>query len=146
MVPDVRFKQLINIVMKKTKILIVDDDPDIVRALQIIMENQGYEVVTANNKKDGLNVALDENPDLAILDVMMTTSQEGFELSRELRAEPRFRNLPIIMLTSIDTKTGVNFKSAAGEDDLIPVNAYIDKPAQPHIILEEVKRLLLERL
>jgi CheY-like chemotaxis protein len=91
---------------------------------------------------DGLKLALNENPDLAILDVMMTTTQEGFELSRDLRKEPRFRHLPIIMLTSIDSKTGVNFKSAAGEDDLIPVNAYIDKPAQPHLILEEVKRLL----
>jgi two-component system, OmpR family, alkaline phosphatase synthesis response regulator PhoP len=128
--------------MKKAKILLVDDDPDIINALQIILENQGYEVVSANNKTDGLNLALNENPDLVILDVMMTTTQEGFELSRELRKEPRFRHLPIIMLTSIDSKTGVNFKSAAGEDDLIPVNAYIDKPAQPHLILEEVKRLL----
>lgn len=128
--------------MKKIKILLVDDDPDIIKALQIIMENQGYEVVSANNKTDGLKLALDENPDLAILDVMMTTSQEGFELSRDLRKEPRFRHLPIIMLTSIDSKTGVNFKSAAGEDDLIPVNSYIDKPAQPHLILDEVKRLL----
>ena len=128
--------------MKKAKILVVDDDPDIINALEIILENQGYQVITANNKKDALQLALDENPELAILDVMMTTTQEGFELSRELRKEPKFRNLPIIMLTSIDSKTGVNFKSAAGEDDLIPVNAYIDKPAQPHQIIEEVKRLL----
>lgn len=128
--------------MKKYKILIVDDDLDIVKALQLILENQNYQVVSATNKVDGLKLAQDENPDLAILDVMMTTSQEGFELSRELRKEPRFRNLPIIMLTSIDNKTGVNFKSSAGEDDLIPVNAYIDKPAHPHIILEEVRSLL----
>jgi CheY-like chemotaxis protein len=130
--------------MKKSKILLVDDDPDIINALQIILENQGYEVITANNKTDGLALAIEENPDLAILDVMMTTTQEGFELSRELRNEPKFRYLPIIMLTSIDSKTGVNFKSAAGEDDLIPVNAYIDKPAQPHIIIEEVRKLLSE--
>lgn len=128
--------------MKKNKILIVDDDLDIVKALQIILENQNYHVITAHNKTDALKLAKEENPDLAILDVMMTTSQEGFELSRELRKEPRFRNLPIIMLTSIDTKTGVNFKSSAGENDLIPVNAYIDKPAHPHIILEEVRSLL----
>jgi len=130
--------------MKKSKILLVDDDPDIIRALQIILENQGYQIVTANNKTDGLKLALEENPDLAILDVMMTTTQEGFELSRDLRKEPKFRHLPIIMLTSIDNKTGVNFKSAAGEDDLIPVNAYIDKPAQPHQILDEVRKLLGE--
>lgn len=132
--------------MKKSKILLVDDDPDIINALQIILENQGYEVITANNKTDGLALAIEENPDLAILDVMMTTTQEGFELSRELRTEPKFRYLPIIMLTSIDSKTGVNFKSAAGENDLIPVNAYIDKPAQPHIIIEEVRKLLGEKL
>lgn len=128
--------------MSKQKILIVDDDQDIVKALQLIFENQGYQVISAGNKIDGLRLARKENPDIAILDVMMTTSQEGFELSRELRKEPRFRNLPIIMLTSIDSKTGVNFKSAAGEDDLIPVNAYIDKPAHPHLILEEVRKLL----
>lgn len=128
--------------MSKQKILIVDDDPDIIRALQLTFEDQGYEVISAKNKVNGLQMAKNENPDLAILDVMMSTSYDGFELSRELRKEPNFKNLPIIMLTNIDKKMGVNFKSAANIDGLIPVNAYIEKPSHPRLILEEIKKLL----
>jgi DNA-binding response OmpR family regulator len=131
--------------MAKIKILLVDDDPDIIRGLQVILENQEYEVVYANNKKAGLIKLKEEKPDLAILDVMMETSHDGFELAREIRKIPEYLKFPIIMLTSIDSTTGVNFKSAAGEDDLIPVNAYIDKPAIPHVLLAEIKRLLSEK-
>lgn len=128
--------------MKNFKILIVDDDPDIIRALQVMLENQQYVVITARNKVEGIQKVKDENPDLAILDVMMDTTQEGFEMARELKKDPKFKSLPIILLTSIDSKTGVNFKSAAGEDDLIPVNSYIEKSAPPHELLAEVKKIL----
>ncbi|MFH0864564.1 MAG: response regulator [Bacteroidota bacterium] len=128
--------------MKKFKILLVDDDPDIIRALQVMLENQQYIVVTARNKAEGIQRVNEENPDLAILDVMMDTTQEGFEMARELKKDIKYKSLPIILLTSIDSKTGVNFKSAAGEDDLIPVNAYIEKSAPPHELIAEIKRIL----
>ncbi len=127
------------------KILLVDDDPDIIKALKIILENQKYNVITANNKADGFKKAKEEKPDIAILDVMMDSMHDGFELSRELREDPEFKNLPIILLTAIDSQTGVNFKSAFGNTDMLPINAYIEKPVSPHNLLTEIKTLLSKK-
>jgi two-component system alkaline phosphatase synthesis response regulator PhoP len=128
--------------MGNAKILIVDDDLDFTVSLQAVLENQQYNVVTAANKIEGMEKVRIEKPDLVILDVMMDTTQEGFEMSRELRKDPEFKDLPILMLTSIDSKTGVKFKSAAGDKYTIPVDVYIDKPVEPHILLAEIRKLL----
>lgn len=128
--------------MENAKILIVDDDIDFTVSLQAILENQQYNVITAINKIEGMEKVRIEKPDLVILDVMMETTQEGFEMSRELRKDPEFKDLPILMLTSIDSKTGVRFKSAAGDKYTIPVDTYIDKPVEPHILLAEIRNLL----
>jgi len=128
--------------MANTKILIVDDDIDYTLSLRAILENQHYDVFTAVNKTEGMEKARLLKPDLIILDVMMDKIQEGFEMSRELRKEPEFKNLPILMLTSIDSVTGVGFKSAAGDEDTIPVNVYLDKPIEPQVLLVEIRKLL----
>jgi CheY-like chemotaxis protein len=88
--------------MKKAKILIVDDDVDVINVLQTILENENYTVITANDKTEGLKKAKEEKPDLAILDVMMTTQYEGFEMAKELKENKMFSSMPIIMQTSIE--------------------------------------------
>jgi CheY-like chemotaxis protein len=128
--------------MKQFKILLVDDDQDIIKAVQVILENQNYTVVSANNKADGIQKAMTEKPDLFILDVMMEAMSDGFDLARDLRKIEEFKNSPIILLTAIDDKTGVNFKSAFGNTDLLPVDAYIEKPVAPHKLINEVDKLL----
>ena len=88
--------------MKTTKkILVVDDDIDIINILQTILSNEGYQVVTANDKKEGLEKMKAEKPDLAILDVMMTTQYEGFELAKEIRETPEIKDIPVLLQTSI---------------------------------------------
>jgi DNA-binding NarL/FixJ family response regulator len=89
-------------VMKTSKILLVDDDIDIITTMETILTKQGYNVVSANNKVDGMRKMKEEKPDLAILDVMMTTHYEGFELAKEINDEPSLQDTPILMLTSID--------------------------------------------
>ena len=91
--------------MTKEKILIVDDDIDVINVLQTILEHEGYEVVTANDKTQGLAAAKEEKPDLAICDVMMTTQYEGFELAKELTEGEEFKGMPVVMQTSIDVLT-----------------------------------------
>ena len=91
--------------MNTKKILIVDDDVDIINVMSTILENEGYEVITANNKEEGLELAKAELPDMAILDVMMTTHYEGFELAESLNNNPVFKNMPILMQTSIEVLT-----------------------------------------
>jgi len=84
------------------KILIVDDDIDVITIIETILHKEGYEVVTAMNKQEGLEMMLSEKPDLAILDVMMTTPYEGFELAREILNNQELRNIPILIQSSID--------------------------------------------
>ncbi|RLD65016.1 MAG: response regulator, partial [Bacteroidetes bacterium] len=87
--------------MGNKKILIVDDDIDIINVLKAVLENDDYVVVTAYSKKEGLEKLKTEKPDLAILDVIMETNQAGFELAREIKQQAGFEKLPLLMLTSI---------------------------------------------
>ena len=128
--------------MGKKKILIVDDDQDLLIALKAILENKNYNVVTAINKIEGWEILKGEKPDLAILDVMMDTSHEGFEMAREIKKDPEFSDMPLLMLTSISDVTGVNFRAAASDPDWLPADEYLDKPVEPDELLEQVQNLL----
>jgi len=88
--------------MKKYKVLIVDDDIDVITISRAILEKEGHEVISASDKVEGYKKAWAEKPDLAILDVMMTTQFEGFELAKEFSESPEFKDMPVLMLTSID--------------------------------------------
>ncbi|MDO8898440.1 MAG: response regulator [Bacteroidales bacterium] len=88
--------------MKNAKILVVDDDMDVITVLEQMLGNEGYEVISAFNKEEGIELALKEKPDLAILDVMMTTHYEGFEMAREFVDNPELCSIPTIMETSIE--------------------------------------------
>ena len=128
--------------MGKAKIVIADDDPDIRESLQAILESQQYTVVTAVDKTDGMEKIKAEKPDLAILDVMMSTWEDGFEMSRELKKDPQFKDMPIMILTGIKNETGIDFKATAGDPAWCPVDAYLEKPIEPDILLAEVAKLL----
>lgn len=91
--------------MHTQKILVVDDDIDILDVMKTILENEGYEVITAGGKEEGMELAKSEMPDLAILDVMMTTHYEGFEMAEDMVNDPGLKNMPILMHTSIDVLT-----------------------------------------
>jgi len=88
--------------MEKKKILLVDDDIDVITILQAILQKENYNIVAAANKAEGMKLIRDEKPDLAILDVMMTTPYEGFEMGEELRNDAELKNIPFLILTSID--------------------------------------------
>ena len=87
---------------KVKKILIVDDDIDVINIVQTILENEGYRVITANGKDEAIEKAKVENPDLAICDVMMSTHFEGFELAKEFTTADEFKNMPVLIQTSIN--------------------------------------------
>ncbi len=88
--------------MSTKTILLVDDDVDVINMLTAILQKENFNVVSANNKNEAIKVADDNKPDMAILDVMMTTHYEGFELAKELKNNEKFKNMPLCMLTSID--------------------------------------------
>jgi len=131
--------------MAKGKILIIDDDPDITEAMTVVLENRGYEVRGARDGTEGMEQLNQARPDLIILDVMLRTSQEGFELSRELKQNPKYKDIPILMLTAVKQKTGLDFKAEAGDQSWLPVEEFLDKPVKPNVLLEKVEDLLSGR-
>jgi DNA-binding response OmpR family regulator len=128
--------------MENARILIVDDDVDLTKALKVTLESRNYTVVTAADRAEGMEKAQAQKPDLFILDVMMGTWQDGFEMSRELKKDRRFKDTPILMLTSIAERTGMAFKSTAGDTDWLPVEGFMEKPVEPEALLAEIERLL----
>lgn len=82
--------------------MVVDDDIDIITVLKAILTKEGYEVISAVSKEEGLEKLRTEKPNLAILDVMMTTYYEGFDLARAMLNNPEFKNIPFLIQSSID--------------------------------------------
>ena len=128
--------------MASAKVLIVDDDPDITEAMRVVLEHRGYRVDSASDGVKAMERIKAGRPDLIILDVMMTTPQEGFTLSRALKQDPATQAIPILMLTAVKDKTGIDFAPAAGDDAWLPVEAFLDKPVKPDILVQKVDALL----
>ncbi len=133
--------------MENAKILIVDDDLDLTKALKVTLESENYSVSTAANPIEGMEKDKAEQPDLIVLDVMMSTWQDGFEMARELKKDSQFiKKIPILMLTGVKGKTGIDFKPTAGDPTWCPVDGFLDKPVEPEILLAEVKKLLQKQV
>ena len=116
------------------KILAVDDEKHIVKLVQVNLERQGYEVVTANDGKEALQKVEEENPDLIVLDVMMPY-MDGFEVLQNLRRNPGTRDIPVIMLTAKAQDADVFKGWQSG------VDCYLTKPFNPMELISFVKRI-----
>ena len=129
------------------KILVIDDDPETLKFLTLILSRQGYQVLTAKDGIQALDMAHSEHPGLIVLDVMMDTTTAGFQLALEIHsADPHsefkeFRQVPIIMLTAIHSTTPLRF---APDQDYLPVQTFLEKPVEPEVLLAKVHELLGE--
>ncbi len=123
------------------KILIIDDDVDFVEMNKAVLTKEGFEVKEAYNGTEGLELVKSEKPDLVILDVMMSRADEGFEVAREIRKDPKTRNLPIIMLTSVNQQPDYNWKFGPDEE-WNPVDEFLEKPVSHDKLLQKVNDLL----
>ncbi|TFH36633.1 MAG: response regulator [Anaerolineales bacterium] len=127
------------------KILVIDDDPDLVTAVEHILASQGHTVLKATSGSEGLAKIQEDPPDLIILDVMMDTTTEGFQVSLRLRnPDPgspfaAYRSIPIIMLTSIHKTTPLRFEPT---DDYLPVDAFLEKPIIPDLLVKTIENHL----
>ncbi len=124
------------------KILVVDDDPDILEAISMILESQGYQVVTARDGVEGLANLKAEKPDLMILDLLMP-KMDGFAVCKELH-DPRwakYRDIPILILTSVrEEASRRRYELETGLE--LDVDDYVEKPVSPDTLLERVGRLI----
>ncbi len=123
------------------KILIIDDDIDLVEAMRMTLEDAGFEVIDAQDGEKGLGKVQNENPDLVILDVMMGTQDEGFHVAYQIKNSDETADLPIIMLSAVGQETGFSFNKEKDED-FLPVNEFIEKPVNPQALIEIVKNNL----
>jgi CheY-like chemotaxis protein len=133
--------------MGKSKIVTIDDDPDVLEVLRIALEANNYEVHAALNGTEGLRIIKEIHPDLIILDVMMDTITEGFHVSYQLRSQDpkseyqEFSKIPIIMLTGIPQKMDMKF-SPEEDGEYLPVDEFVEKPIRVESLLEKVKKLI----
>jgi len=127
-----------------SKILIIDDDLDFNHVVQTVLEAHDFEVDTATTPEEGINKVLSTEPDLVVLDVMMPTGYEGFDVAREIREEHNLTELPIVILTNVHNVRGVPYRFAPDEDYL-PVDVFLDKPVEPETLLDVIKEMLGER-
>ncbi|NQV36684.1 MAG: response regulator [Candidatus Marinimicrobia bacterium] len=126
--------------MSKT-IMIIDDDIDLVEAMRITLESTGFDVIDAQEGIKGLEIIREKYPDLLILDVMMGTQDEGFQLAYTLRSNPDTKDLPIIMVTAVGTQTGYHFDPSKDEN-FLPVDEFIEKPVNPQKLVDAINRNL----
>ena len=124
---------------EKIKILIVDDEPDILEILKLNLQNEGYKVSTAENGKKALKKADKINPDLIVLDLMMPI-MDGIETCERLRLDSRYKNTLIMFLTARAEDYSQIAALDVGADD------YINKPVKPRVFLSKIKSLLRRKL
>ena len=128
---------------KQTKILVIDDDPDLQVAVKTVLESKSYQVVAAYDGDEGLQKVVEERPDLIILDVIMP-GKHGFDVCKELKTDPKyyfFSKIPVLMLTVYpDDREKMHLSVREGM--LSEAEDYIQKPFEPEELLRRVEELL----
>ena len=124
----------------KTKILLIDDDPDFVEATKLVLESKPYEVIMASDGSEGITKARKDKPDLIILDIIMPV-KDGFVAAEELKKDPELKKIPVIMLTSFSEKVSeTTFSRSQGLT--LDTEDYVDKPVEPQELLRRIEKLL----
>ncbi len=119
------------------KIMIVDDDPDVIEGCRLVLERAGHEVASALSREEGRPAIETFQPDLLILDVVMAQPDDGFAMAQQLRRHGFEK--PILMLSSINKVTGYKYGK---NEPMAPVDAFEEKPIRPERLLEQVNLLL----
>jgi DNA-binding response OmpR family regulator len=129
---------------EKKRIVLVEDDPDLVESMRLVLVSKQYEVSAAFDTVSGLEKIRKEKPDLVIMDVMFGSDEHtlGFDLAVSVRKDPGISRTPILMVTAVNSKMK-NFEFSPETDgDYLPVDGFLDKPVQPKELLEKVSELL----
>ncbi|MFC1650445.1 PleD family two-component system response regulator [Candidatus Latescibacterota bacterium] len=121
----------------RRKILVVDDDIEIVELITLILETSGYEIISADSGHKCLRLVEIERPDLIILDIMMETMTEGFNIGYKIKNNSEYKSIPIIFMSSISKQTGFPI-----DTDFINCNEFLEKPINPDDLLERINNML----
>ena len=127
--------------MSEKTILVIDDDIDLIEIIRVTLENVGFRVIDAQNGERGLAMAREQHPDLVILDVMMGSIDEGFQVAYQLRGDEATKETPILMLSAVKDQTGFGFDPAR-DQEFLPVNEFLEKPVSPRTLVDLVRKHL----
>ncbi len=123
------------------KIIVVDDDVEFVESYRDLLEAHGYVVFAAHDGRSGFETACRERPDLMILDVMMGTATEGFEVARMVRNEPLLSEMKVLLVTGVSKAMDLPFRLEP-DDSWLPVNRVLEKPILPKKLITEIEKAL----
>ncbi len=123
------------------KILVVDDDIDVLETRKIVLEHNNYSVLTATNIRVAKELLEKEKIDLIILDVMMEKDSDGFTFAQDVKNDNKFRNIPIIMATAVNQRTKFKF-DIEKDGDFLPVEKFMEKPIDPDDLIATIRGLL----
>jgi len=129
---------------ESTRILIVDDDEAIVESNRDLLEAYGYEVHTALDGQKGFELALAVRPRVLVLDVMMTTDTEGFDIARRMSAAPELQGMAILLVTGVTQALGL-IRLPTPDATWLPVDRILEKPIDPARLIKEIERVLHEK-
>jgi len=122
------------------RILVIDDDPDLVESLTKLLEDKSHEVIQAYGGEEGLEKTKQEKPDAIILDVMMP-DKDGYQVCKELKADPEYSDIPILLLTAVASKiSSTTYTHRMGMET--EADDYVDKPVAPGELVRLIERLL----
>jgi len=122
------------------RILVVDDDADVVAMVTLSLKKAGHEVVAAASREEGMRQVKAAKPELILLDIMMAEPDDGIAMAQDLRRQGFTR--PILIMSSIDKVTGLNY---GRDDEMVPVNDFVEKPVKPATLLKKIDALLGSR-
>jgi len=120
------------------RVLVVDDDPEFVEAVTNVLDAKGYDVDSAPNGKIGVAKAKEQKPDIILLDVMMTTKSEGFDVAREMHKDKKLKNVPVIIITGVRKEMNLPF-GFEPDETWLPVKGVLEKPVKPEVLLRTVE-------
>jgi DNA-binding response OmpR family regulator len=126
------------------RVLVVDDDPDIVAFVVTVLEENGFTSIIAKNGEMGMAKTVEENPDLIILDILMP-KQSGIKMYRELKSEESLKKIPVIILSGIAKRTFLRSQEALtafGNQTVPEPEAYMEKPVEPEELAEMIKKFI----
>lgn len=138
------------------KILIVDDEPDSVSFLESVLEENGYDYMSACDGTEGLKLAREEKPALILLDLIMP-EKSGIMMFQELKSDPEMRKIPVIVVSGVSKVTGVDFKDfiikqgdkgesehvgTTGDSRYTKPEVFMEKPIRPHELVAKIKEIL----
>ncbi|MCW8929354.1 MAG: response regulator [Gammaproteobacteria bacterium] len=127
-----------------SKIMIIDDDRDIIDSISMILEANDFTVVSKMDTNNLITEIESENPDLILLDIVFPEdAQAGFKAARKIASEETIKKIPILVLSAVNQLNNLGFSFTENDisNDFMPVNGFIEKPVKPDVLLEKIKSL-----